>query len=39
MAEIGDRGQEYDTGKVSNVLWWIWLIQKAFFKGGRRQVV
>jgi hypothetical protein len=33
MAEIGDRGQDYDTGKVSNVLWWIWLIQRAFFKG------
>ncbi|EXJ61545.1 hypothetical protein A1O7_01973 [Cladophialophora yegresii CBS 114405] len=33
MAEIGDRGQDYDSGRVSNGLWWIWLIQRAFFRG------
>src|ERR1700749_2493692 len=33
MAEIGDRGQDYDSGKVSNALWWIWLIHRAFFRG------
>jgi hypothetical protein len=33
MADVGDRGQEYDSGKISNVLWWIWLILRSAVRG------
>jgi hypothetical protein len=33
MAEVGDRGQEYDKGKVSNASWWVWLIFRSWWKG------
>ncbi|KIX04528.1 uncharacterized protein Z518_05398 [Rhinocladiella mackenziei CBS 650.93] len=33
MAEIGDRSQDYDGGKASNMLWWIWLIIRSAIKG------
>jgi hypothetical protein len=34
MAEIGDRPQDYGTGKASNTLWWIWLLVRSMVKGG-----
>jgi hypothetical protein len=36
MADIGDRGQDYDSGKASNTLWWLWLIVRSALKGGKK---
>jgi hypothetical protein len=33
MAEIGDRPQDYDVGKASNTLWWLWLVLRSLVKG------
>jgi hypothetical protein len=33
MAEIGDRGQDYDSGKATNTLWWLWLILRSAIRG------
>ncbi|KIX93183.1 uncharacterized protein Z520_11037 [Fonsecaea multimorphosa CBS 102226] len=33
MAEVGDRAQDYDSGKASNTLWWMWLILRSLVKG------
>ncbi len=33
MADIGDRSQDYDSGKAGNTLWWLWLIVRALVNG------
>ncbi|OAP64075.1 hypothetical protein AYL99_00047 [Fonsecaea erecta] len=33
MAEVGDRPQDYDSGKASNTLWWMWLVLRSLVKG------
>ncbi|KIW30748.1 uncharacterized protein PV07_02452 [Cladophialophora immunda] len=33
MAEVGDRAQDYGSGKASNTLWWMWLILRSLVKG------
>lgn len=37
MADVDDRGQDYDTGKAANTLWWIWLILKSAIKGSKAE--
>lgn len=33
LAEVGERGIEYNSGKTSNNLWWMWQILKSVMMG------
>ena len=33
MADVGDRGAEYSTGKAAESMWWLWQIFKAWMVG------
>lgn len=32
LADVRDRGTQYETGKVREVAWWIWLIHRSWFR-------
>ncbi|KIW19347.1 hypothetical protein PV08_03642 [Exophiala spinifera] len=32
MADVGDRSQDYESGKAGNTLWWIWLVLRSLVK-------
>lgn len=33
MADVGDRGQEYESSGAGEGMWWLWLIIRSLFKG------
>ena len=33
MADVGERGQDYETGTVKETSWWIWLILRSLWRG------
>jgi len=33
LADVGDRGQDYKTGKVREMSWWLWNIGRAWMAG------
>lgn len=37
MADVGDKGIEYSTGKPRETVWWLWLILKSFIVGNRKE--
>jgi transcriptional regulator GlxA family with amidase domain len=39
MADVEDRGQEYATGKVQETGWWVWLILRSWWIGGRSKKI
>lgn len=33
LAEVGDKGIDYNTGKTKETAWWLWLILKSAVLG------
>jgi hypothetical protein len=40
MADVGQRGIQYNSGKTGNNIWWIWQVLKSVIIGiGREKTV
>jgi len=37
MADVGDKGSDYSTGKTKETLWWLWQILRALTVGNGKQ--
>jgi hypothetical protein len=36
MADVGDKGLEYTSGKTKYTIWWLWQISKAWALGSKQ---